>query len=160
MKNNTDIQVALREINAWLAQHSDLTASVDETEELQENCIGEYKAGSVFSKEIIIRVSEKHIRDMLDEDEFDYEETVSQQLQLTVYHEVGHALFEQLIDWSENIYELDAAIEGDFGKCFHDVFFDDGQDEESVVEDFATGFYQSTGSLLERCWMETNKIIN
>lgn len=74
---------------------------------------------------------------------------------------MGHALFEQLIDWSENLEEVETLLDGPFGEKYFDIFNDDNVTEEVLVERFARDFENETSvSLLRQCWEEINKTIN
>ena len=145
-----ELSQALKVIRPWLRKLGySLTLDLD-TSSFREEQLGEYERGSVFEKDIVIRVSTENIWKTCKEDPFlfpDYEEEVH----LTVFHEVGHALMEQLIDYAENIDEFLPEIEKKYGDKFFDVFNDDNLTEETLVEDFARGFEHKNKSILQEC---------
>lgn len=149
-----DIDRHVEYISTWLAKFGyTLNCTV---ESLPNGQVGNYESGSVFEKEIQICVSTDNIRVFIEEmnlpqNEYDI------QCELTVYHEVGHALMEQLIDWSENIDEMEELLDGYYGKKYFDIFNDDNKTEEQIVEEFAEGMYSTDGSLLQSCFEETDK---
>ena len=145
-----ELSQALDAIRPWLRGLGYSLSLDPDTSSFIDGQLGEYELGSVFEKDIIIRVSTENIRKTCEEDPFlfpDYEEEVH----LTVFHEVGHALLEQLIDYAENINEFLPEIEKKYGDKFFDVFYDDNLTEEELVEDLARGFEYNTSSVLQEC---------
>ena len=145
-----ELSQALDAIRPWLRGLGYSLSLDPDTSSFIDGQLGEYELGSVFEKDIIIRVSTENIRKTCEEDPFlfpDYEEEVH----LTVFHEVGHALLEQLIDYAENINEFLPEIEKKYGDKFFDVFYDENLTEEELVEDFARGFEYNTSSVLQEC---------
>lgn len=133
-------------IQKWLAP-SGITLGILK-EDLGDGILGEYEAGSVFTGEITVRVNPPSIRTSCSF--LPFPEDIQRQTRLTVYHEVGHALLEQIIDWDEFYEDMDETISR-VDKVYTDVF-DDSVDEETLVEDFAYGFEYGHGSQLQGCW--------
>ena len=161
MEKSTPIELRrpLKRINDYL-QPFGLSVTLDTSPmELSEKYLGEYESGSVFTKEIVIRVNLKGILETADSLGLPYHGYL-RQCELTVYHEVGHALEEQLIDWSENIDEMRLLLDCDYGLIYFDIFNDDCVSDEEIVEAFACGICTRTGSLLQRCWEDTNSLLN
>lgn len=145
-----ELSQALKVIRQWLKKLGYSLTLDPDTSSFHEGQLGEYEGGSIFEKDIVIRVSTENISKTCEEDSFlfpDYEEEVH----LTVFHEVGHALMEQLIDYAENIDEFLPEIEKKYGDKFFDVFNDDNLTEETLVEDFARGFEHKNKSILQEC---------
>lgn len=137
-------------VETWLKPFG-LSLTLDpDTRHFSEGQCGEYEDGSVFEKDITIRVHRENIRDYVDE-QSPWGNSFEDECSLTVYHEVGHALVQQLVDYSENIAEFLPSVERLFGDRFFDVFNDDNLSEEELVEDFAYGFLDGTGSTLQEC---------
>lgn len=126
---------------------------------LPNNRIGEYEAGSVFEKDIIVRIDSRKIRRITGKDNPYRETDVNEQIQLTVFHETGHALMEQLIDWAEYLPEAEELVNGPFGKKYFDIFNDDRIDEETIVERFANAFFDKSPSLLQNCFEEMSVLL-
>ena len=154
-KNGNSITTAKRKCNNWLRPFG-LEVSVTDAR-LPENRIGEYEAGSVFEKEIVITVDEVGLRNSFNDDCPGGDPEI--QIRMTVYHELGHAILEQIIDWSENLDEVKTLADGDFGKRYDSVF-DDALPEEDLVEDFALAFENGYSSPLQACFEELNALLN
>ena len=106
--------------------------------------VGEYEARSSFSGTIRVYVNIDEIAsidlDLGDEDLFE------QDVRITVFHEIGHGLFEFVNALPEHLIEP-------YFKDFFDIFFDDnGITEEDITEDFGRSFdeTQTSPSLLRR----------
>lgn len=127
-----------------------------ETESIDNGVLGEYESGSVFSYDIICRIDLDNLKKCCKEERC----SLAEQIKLTIYHETGHALMEQLIDYAENLPEMDTLLRGHFGQKYFDVFNDDHLDEETIVEDFAHGFLYNHGSLLQSCFEEFHHSIS
>lgn len=127
-------------------------------EELNPDTLGEYEAGSVFEKEIIIRISLPNIIKCAKENHLNQSQ-LSDEIRLTVYHEVGHALMEQLLDYAEYYEDISSLLDTSFGDTYFDIFNDDRCTEEQIVEAFARGILNNNESLLERCFKETEQIL-
>lgn len=104
--------------------------------------VGEYEARSSFSGTICVYVNIDEIAsidlDLGDEDLFE------QDVRITVFHEIGHGLFEFVNALPEHLIEP-------YFKDFFDIFFDDnGISEEDITEDFGRSFdeTQTSDSLL------------
>lgn len=126
------------------------TLEVERTDGRQKPWVGQYEAGSVFSKEIVIRINPTLIlaeaKDARQPEKFIQVETFT-----TVFHEVGHALMEQIIDYLENTEEMQAFADSRRGRPFFDVFNDDNLSEEDLVEEFGVAAATGDTSLLGRC---------
>lgn len=153
-----ELNAALSHVNVWLKAYG-YTVSLDVSSKPEnDEVIGEYEVGSVFEKDILVRVYPKRLQMVADEDDMTENELLSQ-CRYTLYHEVGHALMEQLIDWDENLPELKEKLDRWFWTEFYDVFNDDNMTEEKIVEDFAIAFNDDSDSLLQRCWQKVNAVI-
>lgn len=149
-RKSNELSQALKVIRPWLRKLGYSLTLDPDTSSFHEGQLGEYERGSVFEKDIVIRVSTENIWKTCEEDPFlfpDYEEEVH----LTVFHEVGHALMEHLIDYAENIDEFLPEIEKKYCDKFFDIFNDDNLTEETLVEDFARGFGHKNKSILQEC---------
>lgn len=147
---SSKLDEALSAIRPWLSSLGYALTLDDDLSGFHEGQLGEYEAGSVFEKDIIIRVSLENIRKTCLEDPFlfpDFEEEV----RLTVFHEVGHALVEQLLDYADNISEFLPELKAKHGNRFDAIFDEELDNEETLVEDFARGFNGKTKSLLQEC---------
>lgn len=141
---------ALSAIRPWLSTLGYALTLDNDLSGFRQGQLGEYEAGSVFGKDIIIRVSTENIRKTCREDSFlfpDFEEEV----RFTVFHEVGHALVEQLLDYADNINEFLPELKAEYGDKFDEIFDEENDNEETLVEDFARGFNGKTKSLLQEC---------
>lgn len=163
LKENLDY--ALDQAKAYLEPYG-LTITAEEHDFRKERgltkltYLGEYERGSVFEKDILTRIDLRAISDEGENEEMWAWETL-QQVRISLFHEMGHALFEQLIDWSENLEEVKTLLDGPFGERYFNIFNDDNVTEEELVEKFAWDFENETSvSLLKQCWEEINKIIN
>ena len=154
-KNRISITKAKGKCNDWLRPFG-LEVSVTDAR-MPENRIGEYEAGSVFEKEIVITVDELAIRNSFNDE--CPGEVPEIEIRMTVYHELGHAILEQIIDWSENLDEVKALADGEFGQRYDSVF-DDALPEEDLVEDFALAFENGYVSPLQACFEELNALLN
>ena len=141
---------AVRLCNEWLAP-SGLSVEVTRGP-LKDGLVGSYEAGSVFSKLIRITIDTDRIGRHVDDYPFEDEK---EQIRLTVYHEMGHALVEQIEDWQVDLDEVKELVRGEFGARFEEVFTD-ALPEEDLVEDFAHAFDRERPSTLGLCFEELN----
>lgn len=149
-ESSDELSRTIISIRPWLSNLGFALTLDDDLSGFHEGQLGEYEAGSVFEKDIIIRVSLENIRKTCREDPFlfpDFEEEV----RLTVFHEIGHALVEQLLDYAENINEFLPELKAEYGDKFDEIFNEDLDNEETLVEDFARRFNRNTKSLLQEC---------
>ena len=147
---SSKLDEALFAIRPWLSSLGYALTLDDDLSGFHEGQLGEYEAGSVFEKDIIIRVSTENIRKTCQEDPLlfpDFEEEV----RLTVFHEVGHALVEQLLDYADNINEFLPELNAKYGDKFDEIFDENLDNEETLVEDFARDFGGKTKPLLQEC---------
>lgn len=153
------IKGAIDKANAWLAPF-DLCLEVEASSD-GDGRVGEYEAGSVFEKtiQVVIFTDEIVKWRFKEQDTFPLSEITSEkvQIQVTVYHELGHALVEQIIDWMENLPEADEIFTDEFCRKYGSVV-DDDIDEETLVEDFAYAFLNDAADPLKACFEELNKI--
>lgn len=90
--------------------------------------IGMYEHESIFSGNIIIYLNVDSLEEASEADDFYYDVIV------TIYHEIGHALFELIMLIPEEDVKK-------YEDEYFNVFFDDnGIDEEELVEDFGQSF--------------------
>lgn len=112
-----ELSQALDAIRPWL-QDLGYSLSLDpDTSSFTDGQLGEYKLGSVFEKDIVIRVSPRNIRKAIHEYPEAFE-IFPKEVRFTVFHEVGHALLEQLIDYANNIEDYLLNIEAKYGDKF------------------------------------------
>lgn len=105
--------------------------------------VGEYEARSSFSGTICVYVNIDEIAQVDQDEDSDLFE---QDVRITVFHEIGHGLFEFVNALPENVIKP-------YFKDFFDIFFDDnGITEEDITEDFGRSFDEtmSSESLLRR----------
>lgn len=156
---NAAIKGATDKANAWLAPF-DLCLEV-EAESNGDGRVGEYEAGSVFEKSIRVVIFPDEIVKWCfeEQDTLPFSEITSEkvQTQVTIYHELGHALVEQIIDWMEYLPEADEIFTDEFCRKYGSVV-DDDIDEETLVEDFAYAFMYDKADPLKACFEELNKI--
>ena len=155
------IQSAERRINGWLAAFGlSATAATADDGELPDGECGEYEGGSVFTKTIAVCVCVPAVRRYCKELVEPYSrKLLDDGIRTTIYHEVGHALVEQIDDWLRHLPEARALREGDLGGRFEEVF-DDGLDEETLVEDFAQAFLKGRPSPLSLCFAEMDAALS
>ena len=143
---------AAARMNEWLKPLGYRVAC--KTESLEESKLGEYEAGSVFSKIIEITADPANIESACSEDPVhDRYSNPAVQLEVTLYHELGHAVIEQVVDWMEYNEDFKALEKGEFGTKYMDIL-DDYIPEEDLAEDFAWGMLDGKPSLLQRCFEE------
>ena len=88
-----------------------------------------YEHESVWSGTITVYINEPEIK-RLSDDEDDYEAN----LRMSLFHEVGHGLFE----W---VNSLPDSVTEPYQQDYFDIFYDDnGIDEEDIVEEFGQSF--------------------
>ena len=146
-------------MKGWLSAFGLELDLLDDAESAPEDAIGLYEAGSVFSKTILVHVYADRLRNILAEDDNTEDGDFETQYALTVFHEVGHALLEQIVDFSEFLPGFYETVDTRFHGKFFDVLNDDNVDEEKLAEDFAAGFLSGKSSLLQQCWEECDKIL-
>lgn len=144
--------------------------------EPQHDCdgrLGEYEMGSIFEKNIQIIMYPVPIRryvrsqtafdrewDLIEAgrsirkptDKDNYMSCVLLQTELTVWHEIGHALMEQIVDWMGYIDDFDELIGKELLQKYNTII-DEETSEEAIVEDFAWGMVRENGrSELKECF--------
>lgn len=156
MNQHASLENARREMSTWLAPFG-LSLEVDSKELLSADVLGSYEGSSVFEKNILVHVNLPAIKRTCAEDPFeDRYSDVASVTKTTLYHEVGHALLEQIIDWMENL--------PDAGEVFNDAFctkydavVDDALPEEELVEEFAWNWLLGRPDPLKSCFEELNQ---
>lgn len=146
---------AVDTVNRWLDPDG-LSASC--RFEKCDGCLGYYERDSVFTKEIEIAVDTDRIHSEAVDDGIAFDDML-EEVRKTVFHETGHALVNQIIDWTENIDTVGRLADGPFGEKYFDVFDDANVTEEELVEEFADGFLTGDGSPLQQCWEELRPVI-
>lgn len=146
---------ALAEINEFLTPFG-LSARCRPSAERTGSPVGVYESGSVFEKDITFRLFPRNIIDAFEDDAEDTLPDILEETRITVFHEVGHGLMEQLLDWGESF--RDALAEIMDGKYF-DIFYDDNVTEEDIVEDFARAFNKGLNSPLQEAVEEVSSIL-
>lgn len=161
------ISQARTNVRAWLEPYGYGVILCNEEQPDDKNWLGQYEAGSVFSGLIEIRVSMeriyKYLLPLWRESPVPKETKaarMSRETAVTFYHEVGHAVVEQIIDWYENIPEIREHAETEMIDRYFDVFDDSNVSEEALVEVFAHAFLQGKeDETLRRCFDELNAYI-
>lgn len=149
-ESSDELSRTIISIRPWLSSLGYALNLDDDLSGFHEGQLGEYEAGSVFEKDIIIRVSLENIRKTCREDPFLFP-NFEEEVRLTVFHEIGHALVEQLLDYADNISEFLPELKAEYGDRFDEIFDEELDNEETLVEDFARGFGGKTKSLLQEC---------
>ena len=152
---------SLRKADEWLAP-SGLSVQCETEEPMPPDVLGEYEACSVYEKQIHIWVNIPGIA------AYCYTggecppghrwDGLREIVATTVYHEVGHAVVEQIRDWDDNIPEIRSLVRRRLRHQYNDVF-DGLLDEEVIVEDFAWGMLEGRPSQLQRCFEDLNRFI-
>lgn len=148
------VEDAVGKMNIFLAL-SDLSVILGDPSDLPRGRVGEYEAGSVFEKTIVIRVSYDNLRAEASEIGLTQGELL-REARITVYHEAGHGLMEQLLDWADSFPEETAGL----AEKYFDIFDDANLTEEEIVESFARRFDAGASSLLKSCFVEANALLN
>lgn len=152
MKKNKALRNAEAKAAEWLSAF-DLGLEVDtDSTEMPDDKLGEYELGSVFEKTILIRVNQPAIKNACKETP---EISVEDATATTVFHEVGHALVEQIVDWMEYHPDAEDIFTEDFCSRYESVV-EDTIDEEDLVEDFAWCFLEGQENPLQACFEELN----
>ena len=158
------VSSAVEKANIWLSPFGLCLEA--ESRKKGDGRLGEYEAGSIFEKTIqVVIYTDAIAESCADEREFEREflpfselSDEEDQIKLTIYHELGHALVEQIIDWMENLPEAAEIFTDDLCQKYHSVV--DGEfDEETLVENFAYAFmYGDDDEPLKSCFKELNNI--
>ena len=162
MKQQKTILQALQKCRDWLLPFG-LDIECEQTE-LPDGQLGEYEHDSVFTKTIFVRICPENIRKECSElchdlDAGDALRFLDNQLRLTVFHELGHALVNQITDWYENIPEIHDYVESTLIEDYFDVFDDGNMTEEDLVEAFARHFLHGRPDQLKGCFEKLDKFI-
>ena len=134
MDNKTAIYQTIKDAREYLKLFKlelDVRTSEDDIFEMKRtygDFIGMYEHESVFSGTVLIYLNVESLEEASEADDFYYDVIV------TIYHEIGHALFELIMSIpEENVKKYE--------EVYFNVFFDDnGIDEEELVEDFGQSF--------------------
>ena len=134
MDNKTAIYQTIRDAREYLKLFKlglDVRTSEDDIFEMKRtygDFIGMYEHESVFSGTVLIYLNVESLEEASEADDFYYDVIV------TIYHEIGHALFELIMSIPEEDVKK-------YEDAYFNVFFDDnGIDEEELVEDFGQSF--------------------
>ena len=134
MDNKTAIYQTIRDAREYLKLFKlglDVRTSEDDIFEMKRtygDFIGMYEHESVFSGTVLIYLNVESLEEASEADDFYYDVIV------TIYHEIGHALFELIMSIPEEDVKK-------YEEVYFNVFFDDnGIDEEELVEDFGQSF--------------------
>ena len=135
MDNKTAIYQTIKDAREYLKLFKlelDVRTSEDDIFEMKKtygDFIGMYEHESVFSGTALIYLNVESLEEASEADDFYYDVIV------TIYHDIGHALFELIMSIPE---EEDVQK---YEEVYFNVFFDDnGIDEEELVEDFGQSF--------------------
>ena len=134
MDNKTAIYQTIKDAREYLKLFKlelDVRTSEDDIFEMKRtygDFIGMYEHESVFSGTVLIYLNVESLEEASEADDFYYDVIV------TIYHEIGHALFELIMSIPEEDVKK-------YEEVYFNVFFDDnGIDEEELVEDFGQSF--------------------
>ena len=134
MDNKTAIYQTIKDAREYLKLFKlelDVRTSEDDIFEMKRtygDFIGMYEHESVFSGTVLIYLNVESLEEASEADDFYYDVIV------TIYHEIGHALFELIMSIPEEDVKK-------YEESYFNVFFDDnGIDEEELVEDFGQSF--------------------
>ena len=134
MDNKTAIYQTIKDAREYLKLFKlglEVRTSEDDIFEMKRtygDFIGMYEHESVFSGTVIIYLNVDDLEEASEVDDFYYDVIV------TIYHEIGHALFELIMSIPEEDVKK-------YEEVYFNVFFDDnGIDEEELVEDFGQSF--------------------
>ena len=134
MDNKTAIYQTIKDAREYLKLFKlglDVRTSEDDIFEMKRtygDFIGMYEHESVFSGTVLIYLNVESLEEASEADDFYYDVIV------TIYHEIGHALFELIMSIPEEDVKK-------YEDSYFNVFFDDNDiDEEDLVEDFGQSF--------------------
>ena len=134
MDNKTAIYQTIKDAREYLKLFKlglDVRTSEDDIFEMKRtygDFIGMYEHESVFSGTVLIYLNVDDLEEASEADDFYYDVIV------TIYHEIGHALFELIMSIPEEDVKK-------YEEVYFNVFFDDNDiDEEELVEDFGQSF--------------------
>ena len=134
MDNKTAIYQTIKDAREYLKLFKlglDVRTSEDDIFEMKRtygDFIGMYEHESVFSGIVLIYLNVESLEEASEADDFYYDVIV------TIYHEIGHALFELIMSIPHEAVT-------NYAESYFNVFFDDnGIDEEELVEDFGQSF--------------------
>ena len=134
MDNKTAIYQTIKDAREYLKLFKlglEVRTSEDDIFEMKRtygDFIGMYEHESVFSGIVLIYLNVESLEEASEADDFYYDVIV------TIYHEIGHALFELIMSIPEEDVKK-------YEEVYFNVFFDDnGIDEEELVEDFGQSF--------------------
>ena len=134
MDNKTAIYQTIKDAREYLKLFKlelDVRTSEDDIFEMKRtygDFIGMYEHESVFSGTVLIYLNVESLEEASEADDFYYDVIV------TIYHEIGHALFELIMSIPEEDVKKYEEV------YFNEFFDDNGIDEEELVEDFGQSF--------------------
>jgi len=132
------VSAILQQVNTYIKQYlgADYSVSiVDSESEMTDSWVAEYHSGSVFDRDIEISFNKNTWVKCANEEEFTYQECL-EDLSVTIWHEVGHAIYELLIDYDDN-----GAFDDEQESNIVNIIQSLDSNEENVVEEF--GIYMA-----------------
>lgn len=117
----------------------------DDDEKADKNNIAIYKAGSILEGTIIYWINFPVMADYFINEDDCSSEAFKEQIYISVFHEIGHALLEEFLDWyGEGDDDFDQLINSFSDKTIVSLFTNRDKDiEEKLVEEFAALHYEN-----------------
>lgn len=117
----------------------------DDDEKADKNNIAIYKADSILEGTIIYWINFPVMADYFIREDDCFSEAYKEQIHISVFHEIGHALLEKLFDWYyEGDDEYDQMIDSFPDKTIVSLFSNwNKETEEKLVEEFAALHYEN-----------------
>ena len=149
MDNKTAIYQTIKDAREYLKLFKlglEVRTSEDDIFEMKRtygDFIGMYEHESVFSGTVLIYLNVESLEEASEADDFYYDVIV------TIYHEIGHALFELIMSIPEEDVKK-------YEEVYFNVFFDNNDiDEEELVEEFGQSFDPTLETKSElRGWLD------
>lgn len=117
----------------------------DDDEKADKNNIAIYKADSILEGTIIYWINFPVMADYFIREDDCFSEAYKEQIHISVFHEIGHALLEKLFDWYyEGDDEYDQMIDSFPDKTIVSLFSNwNKETEEKLVEEFTALHYEN-----------------
>lgn len=117
----------------------------DDDEKADKNNIAIYKTDSILEGTIIYWINFPVMADYFIREDDCSTEAYKEQIHISVFHEIGHALLEKLFDWyNEGDDEYDQQIDSFPDKTIVSLFTDwNKETEEKLIEEFAALHYEN-----------------
>lgn len=117
----------------------------DDDEKADKNNIAIYKTDSILEGTIIYWINFPVMADYFIRENECSSEVYKEQIHISVFHEIGHALLEKLFDWyNEGDDEYDQQIDSFPDKTIVSLFTDwNKETEEKLIEEFAALHYEN-----------------